>query len=254
MAEKRRFLDIWIVESNTVYKEVPFTVVTDWVQQGRLLGEDKVKPSGTAQWFLLGEMPALAAYLPKSEPFRVEDQAEALEPVEVDFHWKRGPDDEEDDVDMIPLIDISLVLLIFFMMTTAVKSGLLSPIPTPRAERSLDTIVRMKGSWWVGIDYARDFAGKPRKDEAGKDVLVYTVGTDDPDPEMKKLTFPPTQDKESLAKALDPHLARGGGVRIRIRANKALPVDVVKEVVTELEAFKGQGRLDLVQAEVSEPQ
>ena len=37
MAEKRRFLDVWIVESNTVYQEVPFEVVADWLQQGRLL-------------------------------------------------------------------------------------------------------------------------------------------------------------------------------------------------------------------------
>ena len=40
MAEKRRFLDVWIVDSNTVYREVPFTVVADWVQQGRLLEDD----------------------------------------------------------------------------------------------------------------------------------------------------------------------------------------------------------------------
>jgi hypothetical protein len=44
MAEKRRFLDIWVVDTNTVYREVPFTVVTDWIQQGRLLVEDKGRP------------------------------------------------------------------------------------------------------------------------------------------------------------------------------------------------------------------
>ena len=90
MAEKRRFLDVWIVESNTVYKEVPFTVVIDWVQQGRLLEDDKVKPSGTAEWFRLGGSPDFAPYFPHPEPFRAEDQAEALEPVHLDFAWKRG--------------------------------------------------------------------------------------------------------------------------------------------------------------------
>ena len=34
---------------------------------------------------------------------------------------------------MIPLIDITLVLLIFFMMTAAVNAGLFSPIDTPPA-------------------------------------------------------------------------------------------------------------------------
>ena len=46
MAEKRRFLDVWIVETNTVYKEVPFTVVSDWVQQGRLLEDDRITSPG----------------------------------------------------------------------------------------------------------------------------------------------------------------------------------------------------------------
>src|SRR5712692_2739605 len=130
MAEKRRFIDVWIVETNTVYKEVPYTVVADWVQQGRLLENDKLRPSGTADWFSVGEMPAFAAYLPKAEPFRAEDQAEALERVEVDFAWKPRRGDDEDDPDMIPLIDVSLVLLIFFMMTATVSAGA-GLVPTP---------------------------------------------------------------------------------------------------------------------------
>src|SRR5215472_12249854 len=101
MAAKRRFLDVWIIESNTVYREVPFTVVSDWVQQGRLLADDMLRPSGTAQWFRLGGMPALAAYLPKAVPYRVEDKAEALEQVQIDFAWKRRHEDEDEDVDMI---------------------------------------------------------------------------------------------------------------------------------------------------------
>jgi hypothetical protein len=43
MADKKRLLDIWILEINKVYRDVPFAVVTDWLQQGRLLPEDKVR-------------------------------------------------------------------------------------------------------------------------------------------------------------------------------------------------------------------
>src|SRR5213595_251160 len=102
MAEQRKFLDVWIVETNTVYQEVPFTVVADWVQQGRLLEDDKLKPSGTAEWLRVGSTPAFNAYLPRAEPFRVEDKAEALEPVQLDFTWKRRRGDDDEDVDMIP--------------------------------------------------------------------------------------------------------------------------------------------------------
>jgi hypothetical protein len=130
MAEKRRFLDVWIVESNVVYREVPFAVVADWVQQGRLLEDDMLRPSGTAEWHRLGGMPEFTPYLPREEPLRPQDQAEALEPVAIDIAWKHRPDEEEDDPDMIPLIDVSLVLLIFFIMTTtgvAAASGILTP-------------------------------------------------------------------------------------------------------------------------------
>lgn len=133
MSKDRRFLDVWIVESNTVYREVPFTVVSDWVQQGRLLENDKLRRSGTAEWLLVGGTPDFTPYLPRSEPYRVNDTAEALEPVELDFRWKKAPPDEDDDVDMIPLIDVSLVLLIFFMLTAS-SAGMAAFVPTPPAE------------------------------------------------------------------------------------------------------------------------
>jgi biopolymer transport protein ExbD len=133
MAEKRRFLDVWLVEPNTVYQEVPFAVVCDWIQQGRLLAEDKYKPSGTKEWLPLGDAPELAPYLPHPEPYRAEDQAEALEPVQVDFAWKKPHDHPDEDVDMIPLIDVSLVLLIFFMLSAA-GVGAAAFVPTPATE------------------------------------------------------------------------------------------------------------------------
>jgi biopolymer transport protein ExbD len=133
MAEKRRFLDVWIIDSNTVYREVPYTVVSDWVQQGRLLENDRLRPSGTAEWFQVGASPEFTPYLPRAEPYRVDDQAEALEPVELDFRWKKPAPDEDEDVDMIPLIDVSLVLLIFFMLTAS-GAGLAAFVPTPPAE------------------------------------------------------------------------------------------------------------------------
>ena len=55
MAEKRRFFDVWILETNTVYQEVPYEVVADWLQQGRLLGDDMQKPSGTKDWSRIAE-------------------------------------------------------------------------------------------------------------------------------------------------------------------------------------------------------
>jgi biopolymer transport protein ExbD len=217
MAEKRRFFDVWIVETNTVYREVPYTVVTDWIQQGRLLPDDKLKPSGTAEWFRLGGMPALAAFLPKSEPFRAEDQFEALEPVEVDFTWKRGPPDEDEDVDMIPLIDISLVLLIFFMMTAAIRMEL-SFINTPSASHRLDTL--SKGMYWVGLV----------KGTEAQPAVIYSLGHD----QEVLVTATPQWDEQIIPKLKKELEKVVGEVRFRIRADRALPFDAVREVTRKL--------------------
>src|SRR3954471_10768380 len=120
MAPSSRALDVWLVEGGAVYRAVPFTVIADWIQQGRLLAEDRARLAGSkTAWTPLGKIPAFQPYFPKAEPQAAEDQAEALEAVEGDFRWNRRRDEEEDDPDMIPLIDVTLVLLIFFMMTAS---------------------------------------------------------------------------------------------------------------------------------------
>jgi biopolymer transport protein ExbD len=179
MAEKRRFLDVWLVESNTIYQEVPFTVVTDWVQQSRLLEEDMVRPSGTNQWFKIGVSPDFKPYLPRVEPHRAEDQAEALEPVEIDMHWKRSHEEDDDDVDMIPLIDVSLVLLIFFMLTASGVGAAM--IPTPEADYA--ELADRSEVVWIGINLEGDgdnrtpvfSLGEGDKAAAGEDRDLHSL-------------------------------------------------------------------------------
>jgi biopolymer transport protein ExbD len=234
MTEKRRFLDVWIIETNTVYREVPFTVVADWVQQGRLLEDDMLRPSGTAQWFKVGATPSFAAYLPRVEPYRTEDQAEALEPVQVDFAWKRRPADEEDDVDMIPLIDISLVLLIFFMMTASVVvAGSGIDVPPVAYGSELDN---SPGTIWLGIDLVD---GKPS----------YSLGEGDGGPTQQDLT-----EAQALG-ALDARLKQvHNPVKIRVTAHRHMPYEVVKRMIVALELRRQapQSKVDRILAEVGE--
>jgi len=234
MAEKRKFLDVWVVESNTVYKEVPYTIVTDWVQQGRLLEDDRVKPSGSAQWLRLGDTTAFASFLPKVEPFRVEDQAEALEPVQVDFTWKRRRGDEDDDVDMIPLIDISLVLLIFFMMTAAV-GGAGTLIATPPAAYMLRA--SDPETFWVGIT--------PGKDNQPE----FTMGKGEGG---QGESFANRDDlMRAVQKAVEELKAP---TMISIRADKSVSFDVVREMTVLLGRFPREknSKVTGIFAEVSE--
>ncbi len=78
------------MEINKVYREVPFAVVTDWLQQGRLLAEDKVRLAGGKTWHAVSQRSRLRAYLPQPEPLAANDKAEALEAVDLGFGRRAG--------------------------------------------------------------------------------------------------------------------------------------------------------------------
>ncbi len=255
MADKQRALDVWIVEVNTVYREVPFAVVTDWLQQGRLLAEDRVRPAGSKTWYPLEKVPAFAPYMPQAEPLRVEDQAEALEPVDLGISVQRRLEAEDEDVDMIPLIDISLVLLIFFMMTASVSSGFLSTINTPGAKHQLATITTE--SLWIGID-TKSRGGNVEKGADGKALPWYSFGRD-----MNELLAPTTQAGDVLG-AVEKAVGSGQGeVKVRLRADRNLPIETIKGITFDLQNLEyrlnrgrepGQRLQLIVTGEVSEPQ
>jgi biopolymer transport protein ExbD len=252
---KQRMLDVWILEINTVYREVPFVVVTDWLQQGRLLGDDCVRLTGSKKWHAIRAVPALAPYLPRVEPQRAEDRAEALEPVELEHEWHRTSEEEDDDVDMIPLIDISLVLLIFFMMTASVETGVMSAIATPSAQHQLAAITRE--TYWVGID-KHGRGGAVEKDDEGRPIPWYSFGKDN------KELVKPTRERREISDALSNELkdSPATDVTIRVRAEKTLPIEMVKGATLELQELRerlnrtrgGKGRLTFtIVGEVSEP-
>ena len=250
----QRVVDVWIVEVNTVYRGVPFAVVTDWLQQGRLLPADKVRASDKSKWHEIGVLRAFAPYLPRAEPAQAEDQAEALAPVELDVPVGTRHDEEDEDVDMIPLIDISLVLLIFFMMTASVSSGFLSFIKTPSAKHQLSTIARE--SYWVGIE-PKSRSGLSEKGSDGREMPWYSVGLD------QKELLAPTTDQAKVLELLTPRLGKEvGEVRIHLRADQTLPIEAIKGITLQLQALEGElnrgrpseARLTFtISGEVSEP-
>jgi biopolymer transport protein ExbD len=235
MAGKKTYLDVWIVESNTVYQEVPFTVVADWVQQGRLLEDDQVKPSGTKDWQKLAGSPDFSPYLPKPEPFRANDQAEALEPVQIDFAWKKHRDEEDDDVDMIPLIDVSLVLLIFFMLTAS-SVGTAAFVPTPPArtgtlatgEKSLLVVIRLDD----GDPVYSVHKGNNKAAEDDNDI----------------------RDFHRLLDAIHKYKPKGGPIELQIDADRDLQSSHTRLLLAALQTERFRGYFSKVHYGVSEKQ
>jgi biopolymer transport protein ExbD len=240
MSTKVKNLDVWLTDGNVVYKEVPFTVVIDWIQQGRLLEEDQVKPAGTEKWFKIASSKALAAYLPKPEPFASEDQAEALEPVDVDFSYKKPHEEGEDDPDMIPLIDVSLVLLVFFMMTaTVIVSSNTLNVPTIQSDKAwLDNPTH---TMWIGIErvVGEDGWERPPKYSYGK-------GTTPAPTENQGLT-----EAEVVQKLSDELRQRNELIDLRIAADKQLPAETVMSLTAVLENLR-PSYIRNIRAEVNE--
>jgi biopolymer transport protein ExbD len=227
--------DVWLTAAQRVYQAVPYAVVADWLQQGRVLAGDRVRPAGAADWRPVAECPPLAVYLPSADPAVPDDRAEALEPVELGIAVRRGRAGEDDDVDMVPLIDISLVLLIFFMMTATVAVGA-SGIPLPETSFAVATADR--AALWVGVDFGPDAAP------------VYSLGADDRPPAAgeDKLTL-----EHLLARLRERLKSREAGraVTVRVAAHSRMPVDVVQRLTTELTELKALGLAD-IKAEVAE--
>jgi biopolymer transport protein ExbD len=235
MAKNRIGYDLWLTASNRVYQDVPYDVLTDWLQQGRVVSDDRIRPETGGEWLPVAALPAFAAFLPHAVEHAAEDATTALEPVALDVPIRRRRSDEDDDVDMIPLIDISLVLLIFFMMTaTLAVSG--ADIETPRTYHGVE-LSNDRDMIWVGVN--RNAAGGP----------VYSIGQGNrpAEPGDNDLTLP------QLLERLDAKIrAAEHGCVVRVAGHKKLPYGAVLQLTAELEKRKRPGGIIEIKAEVNE--
>lgn len=232
MAAPQSF-DVWFVAADTVYRGVPYGVVTGWAEQGRVAADDKVRPAGTEQpWTRVGDHALLADFLFRPRPAAPADAAERLQPVEMDIG--RRFEEEDEDVDMIPLIDISLVLLIFFMMTTAVAA--LSPVNVPDMHYASE-LSKDADALTVHIDKRAD----------GDVFFAIRVG-DRLDPKDNNLATP-----EEMLVRLDVRLTEAQRPpEVRIACHRELPRSWVRDVARELHRRKEKDQISSYTAEVNE--
>lgn len=239
MAAKPSAFDVWLIAVDTVYKGVPFSVVSGWAVQGRLARTDKLRTAGQdGPWTLVAQHPLIAPYLftPTAQPTSPEAAVPPLDPLEDD-DFPRTPHDDDDDVDMIPLIDISLVLLIFFMMTSAVSS--MSPVDVP----GLKHAGKLSADAWV-IQAQRTPNGE----------ILYGLSGAIPTPGggMDKFEEKNLRSLDALVGKLNARLDPGKGVDVRVAFHKKLQRRDLKEVIRELDKFRAAGRINSYSAEVNE--
>jgi biopolymer transport protein ExbD len=239
MATAKTF-DVWFVAANTVYRAVPYNVVADWTQEGRLNAADKLRPAGQeVPWKTVGEFELFSDYLsrppnvhtaPGSAPVEIPEA-----PEEETLITSRRPGEDDDEVDMIPLIDISMVLLVFFIMVSA--TGALSPVDVP------------------DMRYGGELVSDPEAitisiEKANAEDVHYSVrtGQNPPKPDDSGLPNP-----EAALAALDAMLSeRTRPPEVRIACEKDLPSERVIELSKELKKRLESRKINSFVATVNE--
>lgn len=249
--------DVWFVAAEQVYKAVPYNVVADWAQQGRLAPTDMVRSAGTQEaWVKVSAHELLCDYLPRATVARTvpraapsekvvaaemvtDDRADPMgEPVELpEPEPTPAPSrfEEDDEVDMIPLIDISMVLLVFFIMIQA--AGALAPVDVPE--------MRYAGTLTADPDAITITIEKLNTESV---IYAVRVGNAPPEPTRDLLPTP-----EAAIKALNEALV--GVTRppeVRIACRKDLPRERVYELRRELEPLRKRGVINSTVATVVE--
>jgi len=224
--------DVWFTAADQVYRGVPADVVRGWAEQGRLGEADRLRTAGAqSEWIKVADYTPLTGFLYRKPTFD-----EAGGPIELDIDAvKPRREIEDDEVDMIPLIDISLVLLVFFMMTAVVAVS--SPIKVPEMKYA-EEFAKDGESLTVQIDRRPD----------GTPFYALRLGDKGPTTEDNNLGGLP-----ELFARLDSRLGeRKEPPEVRIACHEKLPGEFVRAVTKELDRRKRNGKIRTYSADVNE--
>ena len=214
MLPDAKYYDVWIVKANQVIREIPATTILQWIGERRLISRDKIRPAGTAEWFEVGQNPSLANNPLQNENVELEDSASASQ-----LFGKHQVVD--DDIDMIPLIDVSLVLLVYFLMSTSsMGSGTSTKLPI--AEYA--SVKGIKDQAWIEIDSSKKF----------------TVGL----AERKKDQTTKFETQEKLISYLQDEIKKGQGFKeITVYAPGDISAGTIRTLVTSIEKSFGKDEI-----------
>lgn len=256
-AKPTRAFDVWFVTANTVYKAVPYNVVADWTQQGRLAPADMVRPAGTEEaWTRVSDHDLLADFVPRATTAKrvvaavapvvaaaaapsaaapAATEGEAVELPEPEEPPSKSRFEDDDEVDMIPLIDISMVLLVFFILVQA--AGALAPVDVPEMK----------------------YAGQLTADPDAITITIDKLNTDEVVWSVRVGPSPPKPGADNLKtkeEAIEVLLKELSGVtrppEVRIACRKELPRERVYELRRKLEEQRKLGKIGSFLATVVE--
>jgi len=217
MLPDAKYYDVWIIKANQVIREIPAATIAQWIEERRLVVRDKIRPAGTANWFEVGQHPSLINILPQKE----NPKPETLESQSHSFQKHQSVDD---DIDMIPLIDVSLVLLVYFLMSTSsLGSGTSTKLPI--AEYA--SVQGIKDQAWIEVENNK----------------AYTVGF----AERKKDQTTKFESQDKLIAYLQDEIKKGPGFKeVTVYAPGDISAGTIRNLVTSIEKSFGKDEISKI--------
>jgi hypothetical protein len=267
VAKPPKAFDVWFVTANTVYRAVPYNVAADWAQQGRLAATDMVRPAGSSvAWAKVADHEFLSDYLPRraaakavpvaavvATPGAFEVVGEEVELPDPEPPPRKRVTDDDDEVDMIPLIDISMVLLVFFIILRA--AGALAPVDVPEM-RYAGELSADPDAITITIDKATD-PTQPKPED--REWAVYSVRVGQKPPraghdgiEVRRDTHRQEAIKTTMNAVNELLLDARRPPEVRIACRKELPNERVIELQQELDLLYKNGKINSYSATVVE--
>jgi len=165
-------LELKIVSLDRVYGPVSLEQLVRLAAEGRVCAQDLVRKAGAQTWHRVADVPAIAASLPQ-EPIR-KSLAAGSDSVDLGLDADSGRitprprQQDEATMEMAPMIDVTFLLLIFFMLTNSLANP--SPMDVPKAMHGRG--VTLEGQQLILIDgQGKYYLG----DNAAQDNLVESL-------------------------------------------------------------------------------
>ncbi|NLF72586.1 MAG: biopolymer transporter ExbD [Candidatus Anammoximicrobium sp.] len=168
-------LDVKIVKTGRVYERVPLEKLRRWVAERRVLPDDLVRPVGATRWLRVATAPELAspavqAPAQPTSPTRkpaAKPATAATGDLGIPAPAKTRPRRrfrflEDTTMDMMPMIDVTFQLLIFFMFANQLANP--NPIEVPEARYGRGIMPDGKQAILVD-DQGRYYLGESTKPE-----------------------------------------------------------------------------------------
>ncbi|WP_372371316.1 ExbD/TolR family protein [Candidatus Uabimicrobium sp. HlEnr_7] len=139
-------------DSQKIYKDLPLATIKTWILEARIEADDYVSSAELKKWVKASSLSIFESYFAPSST-----GSDVISSRDLSFGWSTD-DDEDTHVDLTPMIDVTFLLLIFFMVTATFAVHEIANIKVPDAK---NTKKYQEKKMTVSIDRKRQiFVGK----------------------------------------------------------------------------------------------